>query len=92
MKKLLSVFIALFIGSVMVAQTIITGTVKEKDGQPIPGANIQIVGKSIGTTTDFDGNYPRYAWRCSDDAHFRGYSPDRPVCARYRSRRQSSRR
>lgn len=57
MKKLLSIFITLFIGSVMVAQTIITGTVKEKDGQPIPGANIQVVGKSIGTTTDFDGNF-----------------------------------
>lgn len=57
MKKLLSVFVALLIGSVMVAQTIITGTVKEKEGQPIPGANIQVVGKSIGTTADFDGHF-----------------------------------
>ena len=56
MKKLLSVVFALFIGSVMVAQTTISGTVTDaKSGQPIPGANIKVVGKSIGTTTDFDG-------------------------------------
>ncbi len=42
----------------MVAQTSITGTVKDtKTGQPIPGANIKVVGKSIGTTADFDGNF-----------------------------------
>jgi outer membrane receptor protein involved in Fe transport len=58
MKKLLSVLFALFIGSVMVAQTTISGSVKEaKTGEPIPGANIKVVGKSIGTTSDFDGNF-----------------------------------
>jgi len=50
MKKLLSVLFALLIGSVMVAQTTFSGSVKEaKTGQPIPGANIKVVGKSIGT-------------------------------------------
>jgi outer membrane receptor protein involved in Fe transport len=45
-------------GSVMFAQTSITGTVKEaKTGVPIPGANVKVEGKSIGTTTDFDGNF-----------------------------------
>ncbi|WP_111706892.1 TonB-dependent receptor domain-containing protein [Lutibacter citreus] len=58
MKKLLSVFFTLFTGFVLVAQTSVTGSVKEaKSGQPIPGANIKFVGKSIGTTTDFDGNF-----------------------------------
>jgi outer membrane receptor protein involved in Fe transport len=58
MKKLLSVFIALFIGSVVFAQTTILGSVKEaKSGVPIPGANVKVVGKSIGTTSDFDGNF-----------------------------------
>ncbi len=58
MKKLLSVFFALFVGTVMVAQTTISGTVTEaKTVQPIPGANIKVSGKSIGTTTDFDGNF-----------------------------------
>jgi len=58
MKKLLSVFFVLFISASMLAQTSITGSVIEaKTGQPIPGANIKVVGKSIGTTTDFDGNF-----------------------------------
>lgn len=58
MKKLLSIIFVLFTGSVMFAQTSITGSVKEaKTGEPIPGANVKVVGKSIGTTTDFDGNF-----------------------------------
>jgi len=58
MKKLLSVVFALFVGTVMVAQTTISGSVTEaKTEQPIPGANIKVVGKSMGTTTDFDGNF-----------------------------------
>ena len=58
MKKLISTAFALFLGAIMVAQTSVTGSVKEaKSGQPIPGANIKVVGKSIGTTTDFDGNF-----------------------------------
>ncbi len=58
MKKLLSALFAFLIGSVMVAQTTFSGSVKEANtGQPIPGANIKVVGKSIGTTTDFDGNF-----------------------------------
>ena len=58
MKKLLSVVFALFVGTVMVAQTTISGSVTEaKTEQPIPGANIKVIGKSMGTTTDFDGNF-----------------------------------
>ncbi len=58
MKNFLSIVFAFLIGSVMVAQTTISGTVTEaKSGQPIPGANIKVVGKSLGTTTDFDGNF-----------------------------------
>lgn len=58
MKKLVSVLFAFFIGTVMVAQTTISGSVKEaKTGEPIPGANVKVVGKSIGTTSDFDGNF-----------------------------------
>ena len=58
MRKLLSVILALFVTSFMFAQTSVTGTVKElKSGMPIPGANVKVQGKSIGTTTDFDGNF-----------------------------------
>ncbi|WP_405384567.1 TonB-dependent receptor [Maribacter sp. LLG6340-A2] len=39
------------------AQTNINGTVVDQNNQPIPGANIVIVGKTIGTVTDFDGNF-----------------------------------
>jgi len=39
------------------SQTTITGTVVDNNSQPIPGANIIIVGTSTGTVTDFDGNF-----------------------------------
>lgn len=41
------------------AQRIITGTVRESTGgnATLPGASIQIIGASRGTTTDIDGNF-----------------------------------
>ena len=39
------------------SQTTITGSVVDDNSQPIPGANIIIVGTSSGTVTDFDGNF-----------------------------------
>lgn len=39
------------------AQTNVNGTVTDQNGDPVPGANVVIVGKAIGTTTDFDGNF-----------------------------------
>ena len=57
MRKILSIVMLLFVGS-LYAQTTISGSVTEAgSGQPIPGANIKIVDVSIGTTTDFDGNF-----------------------------------
>ncbi len=42
----------------MMAQTTITGTITDEgSGQPIPGANVTVVGKSLGTSADFDGKY-----------------------------------
>jgi len=54
-KILLLAFIAF--GSLsMVAQTTVTGTVKDaKTGDLLPGANIKISRKAVGTSTDFDG-------------------------------------
>jgi len=58
MKRLLLVAFVLFGSSVMVAQTTITGTVKEAStGETLPGANIKIERKAVGTTTDFDGKF-----------------------------------
>ena len=47
----------ILIGTTSFAQTTINGNVVDQNGEPIPGANIVIVGKAIGTTTDFDGNF-----------------------------------
>ena len=60
MKKFLFItFLAL--GQIIVAQS--KGTLKglltdkETNNEPLPFANVQIKGTTIGTTTDFDGNY-----------------------------------
>lgn len=37
------------------AQTTVNGKVVDENNQPIPGANVIIVDKTIGTVTDFDG-------------------------------------
>ena len=39
------------------SQTTVNGNVVDENNQPIPGANIVIVGTTIGTVTDFDGNF-----------------------------------
>ena len=57
-KKLLLIVFMAFGSSVMVAQSTITGTVKDaKTGETLPGANIKVSRKAVGTTTDFDGNF-----------------------------------
>ncbi len=39
------------------APAVVNGTVYDKQGEPIIGANIIIAGTSTGTITDFDGNF-----------------------------------
>ncbi len=41
----------------MHAQTTVQGTVKDGAGEPVPGANIVIIGTTTGTVSDFDGNF-----------------------------------
>jgi iron complex outermembrane receptor protein len=59
MIKNIYLFVFLACSSVtMVAQTTVNGTVKDsKTGETLPGANIKIENKAVGTTTDFDGNF-----------------------------------
>ena len=57
MRKLLLVAFAMFSSVIMFAQTSVTGTVTDVNGDPLPGANIKVERKSVGTTTDFDGNF-----------------------------------
>ncbi len=58
MKKLLLAAIMLLSSSLMIAQTTITGTVNDASlGGPLPGADIKVARKAVGTTTDFDGKF-----------------------------------
>ena len=59
-KKTTLFFIVLFTAacSFLFAQNIsVSGQVTDASSVPLPGVNIQIKGTSIGTSTDFDGNY-----------------------------------
>ncbi|WP_298497409.1 TonB-dependent receptor [uncultured Algibacter sp.] len=56
MKTILPFLMLLFCGFSF-SQSTITGTVVDDNSQPIPGANVIIVGTSTGTVTDFDGNF-----------------------------------
>ncbi|PCJ95415.1 MAG: hypothetical protein COA50_09425 [Flavobacteriaceae bacterium] len=56
MKKIVFLSFLMF-GMIGYAQTIIKGNVVDQNNDPIPGANIVITGKAIGTISDFDGNF-----------------------------------
>jgi len=47
----------LFFCGASFAQNTITGSVTDGNKQSIPGANINVVGSSTGTSTDFDGSF-----------------------------------
>jgi outer membrane receptor protein involved in Fe transport len=56
MKSIFSILL-LFCFGITIAQTTISGTVLDDSSQPIPSANVIIVGTATGTSTDFDGNF-----------------------------------
>jgi iron complex outermembrane recepter protein len=56
MKTIIKIFVMFFCVS-FYAQTTVKGNVSDDSGQPLPGANVIIVGTSTGTVTDFDGNF-----------------------------------
>lgn len=51
------IFMLLSSGIVWAQSKQISGTVKDNTGEPIIGASIMVEGTTIGTTSDFDGNY-----------------------------------
>ena len=57
-QRILFLMMALFglYGQIM-AQTTVTGNVKDGTGEPIIGASVIVTGTSNGTVTDFDGNF-----------------------------------
>lgn len=59
MKKQLILLLMLFttISGVFSQAVSLTGTVKDKTGDPLPGVTIVIKGQATGTITDMDGNF-----------------------------------
>lgn len=58
MKILFSLFFVFCFGTSLFAQSAITGNVKDaKTGVAMQGVEIIVVGKSVGTTSDVDGNF-----------------------------------
>jgi len=47
----------MLLGLATYGQTTVQGKVVDENNEPIPGANVVLVGKAEGTTTDFDGNF-----------------------------------
>ncbi|AWX44201.1 hypothetical protein HME9304_01201 [Flagellimonas maritima] len=56
MKRLIGISLMLF-GVITYAQTTVQGKVVDESNEPIPGANVVLMGKAEGTTADFDGNF-----------------------------------
>ena len=57
-RKVYLALMFLMIGTSMVfAQTTITGTIKDKAGDPIPGATVVVPNTSVGTIADMNGKY-----------------------------------
>ena len=56
MKTITKLFLLLF-SAISFAQTTVSGKVSDNSGQPLPGANIIVIGTSTGTISDFDGNF-----------------------------------
>ena len=50
-------FLSLFFCSISFAQNSISGSVTDRNNQPIPGANIKIIGDAYGTITEIDGKF-----------------------------------
>ena len=57
MKNSLLTALLLLLTTLTYAQTVVTGTVKDETGEPLPGVNILVRGTSQGTVTDISGNY-----------------------------------
>ena len=55
--KVYFIILSLLFCGISFAQNTISGTVKDNGGLPLPGANIIIVGESLGTISDSDGKF-----------------------------------
>ncbi|MCH3885045.1 carboxypeptidase-like regulatory domain-containing protein [Tenacibaculum aquimarinum] len=55
--KLLVLMVFLLSTTAIIAQSTVSGSVKDQNGDPIPGANVLLKGVSLGADSDFDGNF-----------------------------------
>ena len=55
--KIYHLFVTLLFCAVSMAQTTITGSVKDSKNEPVPAANVKVAGESSGTVTDADGKF-----------------------------------
>jgi outer membrane receptor protein involved in Fe transport len=51
------IILSLFFCGISFAQNTISGTITDSNNQPIPGANVKVVGTSILTSAGFDGKF-----------------------------------
>ena len=56
-RGLLLFLVAIFVQLTAFAQTKVSGTVKDANGEPIIGASVVVEGSTLGAVTDIDGNY-----------------------------------
>jgi len=54
---LLVLFFGGIVFSAAIAQSLVTGTVTDEAGAPLPGVSVVVDGTSLGVSTDFDGLY-----------------------------------
>ncbi|MEN8123495.1 MAG: TonB-dependent receptor [Bacteroidota bacterium] len=68
MKKIIFTLLTLFTGIILFAQSTVSGVVIDSNTEePIPGVNVKVIGKSLGTATDFDG---KFSFKVSQDIPF----------------------
>lgn len=68
MKKTIAFVVLLFCtAAAVLAQNAVTGTVTDRNGEPLPGVAVTLAGSPtpVGTTTDLDGHF---ALSVPDDA------------------------
>ncbi|MBN1985986.1 MAG: SusC/RagA family TonB-linked outer membrane protein, partial [Prolixibacteraceae bacterium] len=57
-KKVILILLLFSVSSALLAQKRVTGIVQDAEtSEPIPGANVSLKGTTVGTITDFEGNY-----------------------------------
>ena len=55
--KMYLLILSLFFSGIVSAQSSVSGTIKDNNGQPVPGANIKVAGEETATVSDGDGKF-----------------------------------